>query len=383
MTRRAHGDGSIYFDEKRERWVGQLDLGRRSNGRRKYRRVTARTKSEVGQRLREIRAELDLSGAVSAGDLSFTALLDSWLDSLPGKIEPDTVDNYRRMTGHLIQRIGTIPAGKVAPDDIETVLADLAKKKYARSTLVRIRGVAGQAFTWGMRRRLVTWNPAAVVEIPRKTKQARSGRALNADETRRLIDAASDNRLGALFVMAITTGMRPSELTALRWADVDLDADTVRVWRAWKGQGDQRALGDTKNAGSRRSLRLATTATDALRKHRKMQTTERLAAGPAWPSEFAELVFVGETGHPLDPSNLRKLVKRVAKSAKIEGNLTPYDLRHTSASLLSDSGVSNEVLADHFGHKTTRMLEMYYRHRVVDVVDVAADPMDRILADAN
>ncbi len=49
--------------------------------------------------------------------------------------------------------------------------------------------------------------------------------------------------------------------------------------------------------------------------------------------------------------------------------ITPYELRHTAASLLSDAGVPIEVLADLLGHITTTMLEQVYRHRVRKVID--------------
>ena len=172
--------------------------------------------------------------------------------------------------------------------------------------------------------------------------------------------------------------MRPGEATALRWADVNLDAGHVRIWKAWKGVGDSRELGDTKTAGSRRSIALAEIAIAALRNHRSAQIEERLTLD--WPVDWADLIFVSVAGTPIDASNLRKALAKVAGVAEIEGRFVPYDLRHTAASLLSDSGVSNELLADQLGHRTTQMVEIHYRHRVRDVVDVAAAPMDRLLA---
>jgi len=72
------------------------------------------------------------------------------------------------------------------------------------------------------------------------------------------------------------------------------------------------------------------------------------------------------------------LVKDIATSAKV-GHLAPYDLRHTAASLLSDAGVPNHQLADLLGHTTTRMVEVHYRHRLTDTIDVAVGPMDELL----
>ena len=76
--------------------------------------------------------------------------------------------------------------------------------------------------------------------------------------------------------------------------------------------------------------------------------------------------------------NFRRLVKEVAARAEI-GHLAPHDLRHTAASLLSDAGVPNHELVDLLGHTTTRMVEVHYRHRLTETIDVAIGPMDRLL----
>lgn len=98
------------------------------------------------------------------------------------------------------------------------------------------------------------------------------------------------------------------------------------------------------------------------------------------PGEWEGLVFTSAAGTPIDPSNFRRLVKEVANRAGI-GHLAPYDLRHTAASLLSDAGVPNHELADLLGHTTTRMVEVHYRHRPTDTIDVAIGPMDELLGE--
>ncbi len=375
--RRASGDGSIWFDDQRNRWRAQLDIGRGPDGRRRFRRASGRSKSEVAAKLREMRAEFDRSGVVARADLTFGDLLDSWVESLPGKVADTTIRNRRGIIElHLRPGLGSTPAGKITPSDLETVFETMNRHGYARATITKVRAIAGQSFKWGLRRRLISWNPASVAEIP-KGKTARPGRALTIDETRSLSDASADDRLNALWIFLLTSGARPGEATALSWTDLDLDAGHVRIWRSWRGTGDSRHIGDTKTSGSRRSIALTDIAIDALRRHRRAQVEERLALD--WPTEWSDLVFVSTAGTPIDASNLRSALDRVAEAARIGGRFTPYDLRHTAASLLSDSGVSNEVLADLLGHTTTAMVQLHYRHRVRDVVDVAG-PMDRLLA---
>ena len=80
----------------------------------------------------------------------------------------------------------------------------------------------------------------------------------------------------------------------------------------------------------------------------------------------------------MDPANVRRLVKRIAIAAGIDGVVTPYDLRHTATSVLSATGVAPE-LADLLGHVDTRMVFRHYRHPVTPTIDVAADHIERAI----
>jgi integrase len=123
-----------------------------------------------------------------------------------------------------------------------------------------------------------------------------------------------------------------------------------------------------------RTVGLPPVAVAALCRHKAAQAAARLKRGARWSQEHVGIVFTTATGTPIHPANLRRLVQDVATAAGI-GKLAPYDLRHTAASLLSDAGVLNHELADLLGHTTTRMVEMHYRHRLSDSVDVAVAPM--------
>ena len=81
----------------------------------------------------------------------------------------------------------------------------------------------------------------------------------------------SQRAAGALFVLAITLGLRPGELRKLTWDHVDLDQGMIHVWRSASKSGD------TKTPQSKRSLILPKRAIDALTAHKKRQAAERLA----------------------------------------------------------------------------------------------------------
>ena len=131
---------------------------------------------------------------------------------------------------------------------------------------------------------------------------------LSASEARRLLAAASEagDRLEAFYVLALHTGMRRGELLGLKWEDVDLDGSTIRVRRTLTrvDDGKRLALGEPKTKKSRRTVRLTPRAVEALKRHRARQAGEKLKAGGLY--EDRGLVFAGEVGNLINPSNLRQ-----------------------------------------------------------------------------
>jgi integrase len=122
-----------------------------------------------------------------------------------------------------------------------------------------------RAVAWHM----VSRNITDAVEPPQPAPKEM--RPLSPAEARRLLDAARGDRFEALYVLAVATGMRQGELLALRWHDVDLENASISVRRTLTRDGGRVAIGEPKTKKSRRSIRLTTQATEALKEHLKLQ----------------------------------------------------------------------------------------------------------------
>lgn len=223
----------------------------------------------------------------------------------------------------------------------------------------KLRSLLAQILDYGRRYRIITLNVARDAELPPSAKPARQPKSLDRVQAAAILTAVRGHRLEAWFHIMLGTGARPGEIAALTWSDVDLDAATVRIVA-------------TKTGKRVRVLRIAPSVADALRNHRKVQNEERLLMGDRWPVEYDHLVFRSEAGTPLDAANARRLVRTIAAQARID-HLTPYELRHTHASILSDAGVHAEALSDRMGHSDSRTTLTYYRHPITPVVEVGAD----------
>jgi integrase len=98
--------------------------------------------------------------------------------------------------------------------------------RVIRYTHAVLSSALKQAVKWEM----IFRNPATVVDLPRQARKEM--RAMTPDEAAKFLDAVKDTRMSALFIFALTTGMRPQEYLALKWSDIDLKKGTATVRRA-------------------------------------------------------------------------------------------------------------------------------------------------------
>lgn len=378
--RRAHGEGSIYLDANRDRWVGTLDVGRDpASGSRRRVKVTGDSRADVAKRLRARRQAIQ-AGDTAPATMSVADLLDQWEGAVVATMTPNTARDNSDHARAARAGLGAVRLVDLRAHHVETFLTARADAGLSRSVVRRSRFTLARALRWGQRRDLVARNAAELSEMP-PTPPPAEGRALTAPELRQLLSKAAGSRYEALWWTMAGLGLRPGEARALSWADVDLDGAVIHVRHALKLHDGRPVLGELKTAKSRRSLAMPAPVVDALRAHRLRWTEERLALGADWPTEWSDLVFVTENGRPLDPNNAHRTLSRLAKAAGL-GHLRPYDLRHTAASLMADSGTRIEQVADVLGHAGLHLARSTYIHTTAPTVDSAAAPMgDALTAD--
>jgi integrase len=131
-----------------------------------------------------------------------------------------------------------------------------------------------------------------------------------------------------------------------------------------------RRTGETKTEKSRRVFQIPEVAVEALRELVLKQAAARAKAGAAWKEN--NLVFCTSLGGPMYATDVRMEFKQITEKAGLGRDWTPRELRHTFVSLLSDSGVPIEQIADAVGHSSTRTTEVVYRHQLRPVTRTAA-----------
>jgi len=216
-----------------------------------------------------------------------------------------------------------------------------------------------------------------MVDPPRMRRLEK--KTLSPEQARVFLSAVAGDRFEALYVLAVTTGMRQGELFALKWSDVDVESATLQVRGTLQRTVTGLVISEPKTAHSRRSIAHSALAVDALRPHRVRQAEERLALGSAW--EDCGLVFCNTIGKPRDAiSFLRReywpMLTRVGLP-----RMRFYDLRHTAATLLLRQGIHPKVVAEMLGHSTISITLDMYSHVMPDLQREASAAMDRLIRD--
>jgi integrase len=377
--RRGRGEGGLYWDDKRQRFIAEVTIGYTPAGKRIVRRGSGKTKTEARAKLKQVLRDHEDGLAIEPANFTVADAVNDWLSyALNGRAESTVTKWTILCRTHVIPALGARKLRDLTATDVDRWLTEKATT-LSTSTVQNLYGCLNRAITRAMARDKVKRNVVTLCGIPRG-QGGRPSKSLNLDQARVVLQAAEQRPLYAYVVLSLLTGARTEELRALAWDHVDLDGrpeddppipPSIQVWRS------VRAGGDTKTKKSRRTLALPSRCVDALRLHRQQQDEDCERAGQKW--HRTGLVFVSAVGTGLDPANVRRAFRRIVGAAGLDAKAwSPRELRHSFVSLLSDSGVSIEGIADLCGHAGTRVTETVYRHRLRPVLLDGAVAMDRI-----
>lgn len=369
--RRGHGEGSIK-QRADGTWEARVSL---EGGKR--RSFYGKTRKEAQDKLRAALRDIDAGLDLTAGRQTVAQFLDRWLvDTVKPTVRPKTYDSYAQLVRlYLKPDLGHYQLSKLAPQNVQAMLTARSAAGLSPRTVQYMRAVLrralGQALKWG----LVSRNVATLVDPPRSTKQP--VKPLSSEQARLFIAHTVSDRLGPLFHVAITTGLRQGELFGLRWEDVDLEAGALRVRHALQRVDGALTLVEPKTALSRRTVTLPASAVAALRAQKDRQTFERAAAGELWRE--GGYVFTSTVGTPLNPSNVAKRLHVLLTESGLPHQRF-HDLRHCAASLLLAGGVAPRTIMGILGHSQISLTMNTYAHLSPTLERDAAKALDSVLS---
>ena len=345
------GEGSVYprRDPSNHRivgWIAQLSVGPRDQ--RRYVRRSAPTRTDARTVLDELRAEHRLG--VKPSRLTTGAYLEAWVRDVRN-IRPSTRSGYEAVVAyHLAPAIGHLRLVDLNPMHVEHLLGQLAPTMSAKS-LRNVHAVLRRALNQAVRAGLLLRNVASrdFVDAPRVPD--REPDAFTAEEVAQLVDAVRGERLEALYLLALGTGLRSGELLGLAWED--LDGDRLMVRRELVRRDGRYLRDEPKTPGSKRTVPLSRALVTALRSHRERVIAEGFVPTATGP------VFVNTTGGPINGSWLTHHAQRMYERAGIR-RLDFKALRATFGSRLFAAGVPDMEIAKLLGHTRTHTTKRHY-----------------------
>jgi integrase len=359
--RRGQGEGSIYRRPD-GRWVAVLDLGWR-DGKRTRKYLYGRTREQVARRLARALVQQQQGHEFANERLTLEQFLGRWLEAKRGTVRPGTWSRYEELVGlHVNPKIGRRRLARLRPEQLQQFYGELQASR-SPATVLKVHRMLHSAFKLAVRWGAMPQNTTELVIAPAVGRHEFD--TFTAEQARRFLQAAQGDRLEALYVLAITTGMRQGELLGLRWQDVDLERRRLQLVR------------QLKTRQSRRAVLLPELAATALVDHRARQAAEREQQGTCW--EEHGLVFPNLAGRPLNPTNLRQRSFFPLLARAGLPRIRFHDLRHSCATLLLGEGVHPKIVSDLLGHSQIGITLDLYSHVTATMQAVAAEAMGRLL----
>lgn len=372
MARRRLNDHGTVYRRADGRWEAAYFVD--ENGVRRRHHLYARTRAEAERRLREALGARD-QGVIAPATETVGSYMRGWLEGMRPTLRPRTWERYEGVVRvHLLPSLGGVSLGKLGPHHLQRLYRALLGRGLRPATVRYVHAVIHRALEQAVRWRVLPLNPASLVSPPRLDRREMA--ALSPEEARQFLKAAEGERLEALFVLAVTAGLRLGEGLGLRWDAIDLDAGVLSVVGTLQRIERELVLAEPKTARSRRRVELTATAVEALRRRRTAQLQERLAAGPLW--EERGLVVTDPLGRPLQPYVAQHSFAVLLRRAELRP-VRFHDLRHTAATLLLSRGIHPKIVSEMLGHATIAITLDLYSHVTPSMQREAVRELDALL----
>lgn len=397
MSRNANGEGSIYAWKKNGKpsgYKGAISYTADDGTTKRY-VAYGRTRKDVRDKLDKARERLGEGAPVRDAKQTVGAWLAHWRAT--ALAASDRKDSTKALYGNLSRchlepaPFGAIRLDKLRPSDIDAlVLAMRAKTKPGKraadaddddpepepvralsdSTIRQTYTVLRAGLDGAVRDQLIARNPAA--RVTRPGVQRREAKHLDASGVAAILRAAQSSRYYPALALIVATGLRKGEALALRWdKDVlNLDEGWLKVRQTVSRINGALVFSEPKTDRSRRTVPLSPAVVAMLRRHRKAQAAEKLRARNQWRD--SGLVFTTESGAPVDPRNLLRVVEVAAVKAGAAG-VGVHTLRHSAAVGWLEAGVHIKAVADLLGHSSISITGDVYGHTSDDTARAAVD----------
>lgn len=368
--RRSKGDGAIYFDEKRNLYIGQMTLGFDENGKRKRKTVYGHTKTEVKEKIKAVEFQVFSGSFVNASSITFYQLAKQILDDKlnQGDIKEPTYYRHIETLKQLSSMYNT-PLQAVNEAQIKDVL--LSKTDYSQSTINKLYIILDSTFKEAVKKHIISSNPMENIKKPKSKQKQIKVRALTKDEQRKLMSVLlnEDINYSRQMLLSLLTGMRMGEINALSVSDVNFKFNVITVSRTIsRGQKGEAIMNDTtKTIAGNRKLPMTKDV-----KKLMLDCVGDKTSGYIF-TQNGKLI----TTNQVNAQYMRVLKKFEILDTSIDGKVDLHSLRHTFGTRCIEGGMSFKALQELMGHTDIKVTMNTYCDATNDFLN---DNISRVTA---
>ena len=347
MSKRANGDGAIYYSDTKQKWVGQITLGYDEKGNRKRKTVYGITKTEVKQKLKQIEIGVYTGEYVDKSNITIYQLAKQLLDDdfNSNLIKENTY--YRHLeTLRRLKDIYNTPLQKATEMQIKAFL--LKEQCYSQSTIDKEFRLLNKTFNDAIKKGIIAKSPMTDMKKPKTSQAPKKTRALTIEEQNKLLNVllSNDVKYCHQLLLSMLTGMRMGEINALTVDDVNLVFKSICITKTiTRGEKGQAIMGDVaKTEAGTRQIPITRDAEKILK--------EILAVANG------DVLFTKNNDGKtlLNTSEINNVFQRLLKKhdildATVKGKVSCHSLRHTYATRCIESGMQPNTLKKLLGHE--------------------------------
>lgn len=349
--RRGNGEGSIYYSDKLNRWVGQFTAGVKTNGTANRKSVYGKTRKEVAEKITKALNEIKEHTFVDKSDITLEYLINEHIEDKynANKVSPVTYLRERESLKRIKNSgydLTTMQVQKITNKDIKKFFACITD--YSNSTINKMYRLLNVAFKKAVAQNLIYNNPLDnkdEIIKPKSTKSDKEVESLTLEEQKALINVLdtyeSTHPYKNVIKLMLYTGMRVGEVLALTKEAIDDKYIHIKVSLTKDDKGTVIMGNTTKTYNSIRDIQIISVVQKILDEVQKNYTRN--------PQHL--LFYDDKSNDIIKPYEINCYLKRIAKKYKITDTIHNHMLRHTFATRCIESGMTAVVLAKKLGHK--------------------------------